>query len=235
MGPGADPPPDPVDTGASPDDRVAGAELPEAVQGRSDRLPGQAAGPLLLTMGGDCTFEEMAAVLGAKPGTLKWRVMDARQRIKAGWRREDTNGNESWTEAASTIEQLDEALRTPARRLRRPDISRWQVLGAESQPRGVVDGGSRSWRIPAIGVRAWSHSGRAHCPCGVRALQSLARPRDPRGQHTAPRLRTPSSARTHRRHRAQGARHSVPRLRACAPSPLGGRTAQGGWRRANLP
>ena len=62
---------------------MAGAELLEAVQREVDRLPARLRAPLLLAMSGDCTFEEMAAILGAKTGTLKWRVMDARQRIKA--------------------------------------------------------------------------------------------------------------------------------------------------------
>jgi len=81
--PCADPPPEPLDTGASPEDRVAGAQLLAAVQREDDRLPARLRAPLLLAMSGDCTFEEMAAILGAKTGTLKWRVMDARQRIKA--------------------------------------------------------------------------------------------------------------------------------------------------------
>ena len=82
--PGADPVAEPFDVGASPEARAASRELLRAVQDEVDRLPPKLREPLLLAMSGDCTFEEMAAILGAKTGTLKWRVMDARQRIKRG-------------------------------------------------------------------------------------------------------------------------------------------------------
>ena len=81
---GADPPPEPLDAGASPEGQAASRQLLRAVQQELDHLPARLRAPLLLAMSGDCTFEEMAAILGAKTGTLKWRVMHARQRIKQG-------------------------------------------------------------------------------------------------------------------------------------------------------
>jgi RNA polymerase sigma-70 factor, ECF subfamily len=80
--PGADPVPEPADAAASPEARAVNAQLVRAAHEEVDRLPPRLREPLLLAMSGDCTFEEMAAILGAKTGTLKWRVMDARQRIK---------------------------------------------------------------------------------------------------------------------------------------------------------
>ena len=46
-------------------------------------LPLKLRAPLLLVARGDCTYDEMAAMLGVPSGTLKWRVMEARRRLKA--------------------------------------------------------------------------------------------------------------------------------------------------------
>jgi RNA polymerase sigma-70 factor, ECF subfamily len=46
------------------------------------QLPPRLRDPLLLAAAGDCTFEEMASLLGVPSGTLKWRVSDARRRLK---------------------------------------------------------------------------------------------------------------------------------------------------------
>ena len=45
-------------------------------------LPAKLREPLLLAAAGDCTFEEMSRMLGVPAGTLKWRVMEARRRLK---------------------------------------------------------------------------------------------------------------------------------------------------------
>jgi RNA polymerase sigma-70 factor, ECF subfamily len=45
-------------------------------------LPAKLRDPLLLAASGECTFEEMSSMLGVPTGTLKWRVMEARRRVK---------------------------------------------------------------------------------------------------------------------------------------------------------
>jgi RNA polymerase sigma-70 factor (ECF subfamily) len=45
-------------------------------------LPPKLREPLMLAAAGDCTFQEMSQMLGVPTGTLKWRVMEARRRLK---------------------------------------------------------------------------------------------------------------------------------------------------------
>jgi RNA polymerase sigma-70 factor (ECF subfamily) len=60
---------------------MAGETL-ERVRDAVGRLPRKLRDPLLLAASGECTFEEMAGILGVPAGTLKWRVAEARRRVK---------------------------------------------------------------------------------------------------------------------------------------------------------
>lgn len=64
------------------DDRLADQALVRTVEALVRALPAKLRDPLMLLAGGDCTYEEMSAILGVPSGTLKWRVMDARRRLK---------------------------------------------------------------------------------------------------------------------------------------------------------
>jgi len=45
-------------------------------------LPARLRDPLLLCASGEQTYHEIASVLGIPEGTLKWRVAEARRRLK---------------------------------------------------------------------------------------------------------------------------------------------------------
>jgi RNA polymerase sigma-70 factor (ECF subfamily) len=62
---------------------VAAAQTLRRVWQIVDGLPSKLRDPLLLAAGGECTFEEMSEMLRVPSGTLKWRVMEARRRVKA--------------------------------------------------------------------------------------------------------------------------------------------------------
>ena len=62
---------------------VAASQTLQRVQRIVDGLPAKLRDPLLLAASGECTFEEMSEMLGVPSGTLKWRVMEARRRVKA--------------------------------------------------------------------------------------------------------------------------------------------------------
>ena len=64
------------------EDRLADQALVRTVEALVRALPAKLRDPLMLLAGGDCTYEEMSAILGVPSGTLKWRVMDARRRLK---------------------------------------------------------------------------------------------------------------------------------------------------------
>jgi RNA polymerase sigma-70 factor (ECF subfamily) len=61
---------------------LSDAELTGQVRRLLATLPAKLREPLLLAAAGDCTFEEMSRMLGVPAGTLKWRVMEARRRLK---------------------------------------------------------------------------------------------------------------------------------------------------------
>jgi RNA polymerase sigma-70 factor (ECF subfamily) len=67
----------------NPEHVVASAETLDHVRRIVDDLPKKLRDPLLLAASGEVTFEEMAGMLGVPAGTLKWRVMEARKRVKA--------------------------------------------------------------------------------------------------------------------------------------------------------
>jgi RNA polymerase sigma-70 factor, ECF subfamily len=65
------------------EERLADEALVRRLRGLVRDLPLKLRAPLLLAASGDWTYDEMAAALGVPSGTLKWRVMDARRRLKA--------------------------------------------------------------------------------------------------------------------------------------------------------
>jgi RNA polymerase sigma-70 factor (ECF subfamily) len=70
--------------GQSPDDAVAAGELAGVVRELVGALPPKFRDALLMAASGECTFDEMAHILAVPSGTLKWRVMEARRRLKRG-------------------------------------------------------------------------------------------------------------------------------------------------------
>ena len=62
---------------------VAASETLRRVGDLVNALPPPLRDALLLAASGECTFEEMAVMLGVPSGTLKWRVMEARRRVKS--------------------------------------------------------------------------------------------------------------------------------------------------------
>jgi RNA polymerase sigma-70 factor (ECF subfamily) len=74
---------EPVVPTPSAEDVLVDGALVQKVRALVQGLPAKLRDPLLLAAGGDCTYEEMAAMLGVPSGTLKWRVMEARRRLKA--------------------------------------------------------------------------------------------------------------------------------------------------------
>lgn len=74
--------PEPVGAGRSSEQVLVGEAFAGDVKRLVATLPEKLRQPLLLAAAGDLTFEDMSAVLGVPTGTLKWRVMEARRRLK---------------------------------------------------------------------------------------------------------------------------------------------------------
>ena len=66
----------------SPEATLIDAELVGHVQRLVRALPARLRDPLLLCADGEQTYHEIASVLGIPQGTLKWRVAEARRRLK---------------------------------------------------------------------------------------------------------------------------------------------------------
>ena len=64
------------------DARLEEVELASAVRRLVRALPEKLRVPLLLAATGDYTFDEMSRIVGVPAGTLKWRVSEARRRIR---------------------------------------------------------------------------------------------------------------------------------------------------------
>jgi RNA polymerase sigma-70 factor (ECF subfamily) len=72
----------PADGGPSPEAAAVQAELAGHVERLVGALPSRLRDPLLLLATGDHGYEEMSALLGVPVGTLKWRVSEARRRLR---------------------------------------------------------------------------------------------------------------------------------------------------------
>jgi len=69
---------------ASTPEQLAGAEELRCAIGRAIAvLPRKLRDALLLAQSGDYSYGEIAAMLGAPAGTIKWRVSEARRQVKA--------------------------------------------------------------------------------------------------------------------------------------------------------
>lgn len=79
-----------VDPAVGPDaeDRLLTDELAGAVRRAINRLPARYRHALLLAGSGAYSYGEIASMLGIAEGTVKWRVSEARRRLKARLARE---------------------------------------------------------------------------------------------------------------------------------------------------
>ena len=66
----------------SPEARFMSSELRRAIRGAIRALPAKLRDTLLLAQSGDHTYEEIAAMVHAPVGTIKWRVSEARKVIR---------------------------------------------------------------------------------------------------------------------------------------------------------
>jgi RNA polymerase sigma-70 factor (ECF subfamily) len=67
----------------TPEQQLAGGELRRHVRAAILGLPPKLRDALLLAQSGDYTYEEIAAIVNAPVGTIKWRVSEARRVVKA--------------------------------------------------------------------------------------------------------------------------------------------------------
>jgi RNA polymerase sigma-70 factor (ECF subfamily) len=75
--------PDPAPAGRPPqEEALAAAELGVHVRRLLRALPAKLREALLLAASGEHTYDDMAAILDVPAGTLKWRVFEARRRLK---------------------------------------------------------------------------------------------------------------------------------------------------------
>jgi RNA polymerase sigma-70 factor (ECF subfamily) len=66
----------------NPEQQLAGTELRRQVRAAIHGLPPKLRDVLLLAQSGDYTYEEIAAIVKAPVGTIKWRVSAARRVVK---------------------------------------------------------------------------------------------------------------------------------------------------------
>jgi RNA polymerase sigma-70 factor (ECF subfamily) len=71
----------------SPEAQVIGADLLMQVRGLIQRLSPKLRDALLLSVESDMSSEEVAAILEIPPGTLRWRVLEARRQLREQLRR----------------------------------------------------------------------------------------------------------------------------------------------------
>lgn len=71
------------DASSGPERRAAGAELHRHVRRLIALLPSKLRDTLLLATSGDYSYEEISAMLAIPNGTVKWRVSEARRRLRA--------------------------------------------------------------------------------------------------------------------------------------------------------
>jgi RNA polymerase sigma-70 factor (ECF subfamily) len=66
----------------SPETQVVDANLLDHVRGLIQRLSPKLRDALLLSTGSEMSSEEIAAILKIPPGTLRWRVLEARRQLR---------------------------------------------------------------------------------------------------------------------------------------------------------
>ena len=69
-------------TGATPEDLAAHGQLRDAVRQGIRALPATLRDALLLAQTGEHSYEEIGAMVKAPAGTIKWRVFEARKRVR---------------------------------------------------------------------------------------------------------------------------------------------------------
>jgi RNA polymerase sigma-70 factor (ECF subfamily) len=72
----------------SPEAQVVDADLLAHVRGLIQRLSPKLRDALLLSTGSEMSSEEVAAILEIPPGTLRWRVLEARRQLREHLRRQ---------------------------------------------------------------------------------------------------------------------------------------------------
>jgi len=65
-----------------PDDEAGASELRTHIAAAIEALTPKLRDALLLARSGDYSYEEIAAMLGTSTGTLKWRVAEARRKVR---------------------------------------------------------------------------------------------------------------------------------------------------------
>jgi RNA polymerase sigma-70 factor, ECF subfamily len=78
----ADAPLEIASAAATPEQTVAEAQLRRAIRSEIRRLSPALRDALLLAQSGEYSYEEIAAMLKAPVGTIKWRVSEARRKIR---------------------------------------------------------------------------------------------------------------------------------------------------------
>ena len=69
-------------TGGTPEDLVARDQLRDGIRDAIRALPGKLRDALLLAASGEYSYDEIGAMVNAKTGTIKWRVSEARRRVR---------------------------------------------------------------------------------------------------------------------------------------------------------
>jgi RNA polymerase sigma-70 factor (ECF subfamily) len=77
---------DPASAAESPEQAIANDELRRSIEREMRRLTPKLRDALLLAQSGEYSYEEIGAMVKAPVGTIKWRVSEARKRIKLGLR-----------------------------------------------------------------------------------------------------------------------------------------------------
>jgi RNA polymerase sigma-70 factor, ECF subfamily len=70
-------------SGRSPEEMLGDVRLRQDIERAIDELPPKLRDCLLLAAAGDYKYEEIAAMLKAPLGTIKWRISEARRAVKA--------------------------------------------------------------------------------------------------------------------------------------------------------
>lgn len=73
---------EPADPGPSPEQVASAREIRRRLAGLVRSLPARLRDPLLLSASGEYTTREIAELLGAPEGTVKWRVSEARRVLR---------------------------------------------------------------------------------------------------------------------------------------------------------